>query len=83
MNGHKLKWKFLGDSDSQICENKTTAKITTYTVGDGDEDGENANEDYDDEDDDQILYTPYISRVFYFREFRELGAIHEFNNTRK
>ena len=30
-----------------------------------------------------ILYTPYISRVFYFREFRESGTIREFNNTRK
>ena len=30
-----------------------------------------------------ILYTPYISRVFYFREFRESGASREFNNTRK
>ena len=28
-------------------------------------------------------YTPYISRGFYFREFRESGAIHEFINTRK
>ena len=32
---------------------------------------------------DKILYTPYISRGFYFREFRESGAIREFNNTRK
>ena len=31
----------------------------------------------------QILYTPYISRGFYFREFRESGASREFNNTRK
>ena len=31
----------------------------------------------------QILYTPYISRGFYFREFRESGAIREFINTRK
>ena len=31
----------------------------------------------------KILYTPYISRGFYFREFRESGAIREFNNTRK
>ena len=31
----------------------------------------------------EILYTPYISRGFYFREFRESGAIHKFNNTRK
>ena len=30
-----------------------------------------------------ILYTPYISRGFYFREFRESGASREFNNTRK
>ena len=30
-----------------------------------------------------ILYTPYISRGFYFREFRESGAIREFNNTQK
>ena len=30
-----------------------------------------------------ILCTPYISRVFYFREFRESGAIREFINTRK
>ena len=30
-----------------------------------------------------ILYTPYISRSFYFREFRESGAIREFINTRK
>ena len=30
-----------------------------------------------------ILYTPYISRGFYFREFRESGAIREFINTRK
>ena len=28
-----------------------------------------------------ILYTPYISRGFYFREFRKSGAIREFNNT--
>ena len=27
-----------------------------------------------------VLYTPYISRGFYFRES---GAIREFNNTRK
>ena len=25
-----------------------------------------------------MLYTPYISRGFYFREFRESGAIREF-----
>ena len=31
----------------------------------------------------EILYTPYISRGFYFREFRESGAIREFINTRK
>ena len=31
----------------------------------------------------QILYTPYISRGFYFREFRKSGAIREFINTRK
>ena len=31
----------------------------------------------------QLLYTPYISRGFYFREFRESGAICEFINTRK
>ena len=31
----------------------------------------------------KILYTPYISRGFYFREFRESGAIREFINTRK
>ena len=30
-----------------------------------------------------VLYTPYISRGFYFREFRESGAIREFINTRK
>ena len=30
-----------------------------------------------------LLYTPYISRGFYFREFRESGAIREFINTRK
>ena len=30
-----------------------------------------------------VLYTPYISRGFYFREFRELGAIRELINTRK
>ena len=30
-----------------------------------------------------LLYTPYILRGFYFREFRELGAIREFNNTQK
>ena len=30
-----------------------------------------------------VLYTPYISRGFYFREFRELGALREFNNKRK
>ena len=30
-----------------------------------------------------ILYTPYISRGFYFREFRESGATREFINTRK
>ena len=29
-----------------------------------------------------VLYTPYISRGFYFREFLESGAISEFNNTR-
>ena len=29
----------------------------------------------------KILYTPYISRGFYFREFRESGASREFNNT--
>ena len=29
------------------------------------------------------LYMPYISRGFYFREFRESGAIREFSNTRK
>ena len=28
-----------------------------------------------------VLYTPYISRGFYFREFRESGAIRKFNNT--
>ena len=32
---------------------------------------------------DKLLYTPYISRGFYFREFRESGAIREFINTRK
>ena len=31
----------------------------------------------------ELLYTPYILRGFYFREFRESGAIREFNNTRK
>ena len=31
----------------------------------------------------EILYTPYISRRFYFREFREAGAISEINNTLK
>ena len=31
----------------------------------------------------KLLYTPYISRGFYFREFRESGASREFNNTRK
>ena len=30
-----------------------------------------------------ILYTPYILWGFYFRKFRESGAIREFNNTRK
>ena len=30
-----------------------------------------------------ILYMPYISRGFYFREFRESGAIREFINTQK
>ena len=30
-----------------------------------------------------LEYTPYISRGFYFREFRESGASREFNNTRK
>ena len=30
-----------------------------------------------------LLYTPYISRGFYFREFRESGAIRELINTRK
>ena len=30
-----------------------------------------------------LLYTPYISRSFYFREFRESGAIRKFINTRK
>ena len=30
-----------------------------------------------------LLYTPYISQGFYFREFRESGAIHKFNNTQK
>ena len=29
----------------------------------------------------EVLYTPYISRGFYFREFRESGALREFNNT--
>ena len=33
--------------------------------------------------DQEILYTPYISRGFYFREFRESGAIRELINTRK
>ena len=32
---------------------------------------------------DEVLYTPYISRGFYFCEFRESGAIRKFNNTRK
>ena len=32
---------------------------------------------------DKLLYTPYISRGFYFHEFRESGAIREFINTRK
>ena len=31
----------------------------------------------------RILYTPYISRGFYFREVREVGSIREFNNTLK
>ena len=31
----------------------------------------------------KVLYTPYISRGFYFCEFRESGAIREFNNTQK
>ena len=31
----------------------------------------------------ELLYTPYISRGFYFREFRESGASREFNNMRK
>ena len=31
----------------------------------------------------KLLYTPYISRGFYFREFRESGASREFNNMRK
>ena len=31
----------------------------------------------------ELLYTPYISRGFYFCEFRESGATHKFNNTRK
>ena len=31
----------------------------------------------------KLLYTPYISRGFYFREFRESGAIREFINTQK
>ena len=30
-----------------------------------------------------LLYTLYISRGFYFREFRESGASREFNNTQK
>ena len=30
-----------------------------------------------------LLYTPYISRGFYFHKFRESGAIREFNNTQK
>ena len=30
-----------------------------------------------------VLYTPYISRGFYFRKFRESGAICEFINTQK
>ena len=30
-----------------------------------------------------LLYTPYISRVFYFREFCKSGSIRKFNNTRK
>ena len=30
-----------------------------------------------------ILYTPYISRGFYFREFCESGATREINNARK
>ena len=31
----------------------------------------------------RLLYTPYISRGFYFHEFRESGSIREFNNTQK
>ena len=30
-----------------------------------------------------VLYTPYILRGFYFREFCESGASREFNDTRK
>ena len=30
-----------------------------------------------------LLYTPYISRGFYFHEFRESGAVRKFINTRK
>ena len=29
---HKLKWTFLQGLTREICENKTTTKITTYTV---------------------------------------------------
>ena len=32
---------------------------------------------------DKVLYTLYISRGFYFREFNESGAIREINNTLK
>ena len=32
INRHKLKWKFLQGLTRKIRENKTTAKITMYTV---------------------------------------------------
>ena len=32
---------------------------------------------------EDLLYTLYISRGFYFRKFRESGASREFNNTQK
>ena len=32
INGHRLKWIFLRGLTRDICENETTAKITTYTV---------------------------------------------------
>ena len=41
------------------------------------------NEWYENIPNNLVLYTPYISRGFYFREFRESGASREFNNMRK